>query len=96
MRRVPLNVDVDASGNGIAAADVHGIITGCMRTYNGQGSNVDGVLFEQYVNGAGQPVERTLLTVTNSNTVDIDWAAVRKYVSPEPSVSVGSEAAGYY
>lgn len=68
MRRVELSVDVDASGNGIAAADVHGIITGCMRTYNGQGSNVDGVLFEQYVNGAGQPVERTLLTVTNSNT----------------------------
>lgn len=31
-----------------------------------------------------------------NNTVDIDWAAVRKYVSPEPSVSVGSEAAGYY
>lgn len=68
MRRVVLAVDVDANGNGIAAADVHGIVMGCMRTYNGQTSNVDGVLFEQYVNGANAPVERTLLTVNNSNT----------------------------
>lgn len=68
MRRVPLSVDVDANGNGIASVDISGIVMGVMRTYNGQASTVDGVLFEQYVNGANQPVERTLLTVNNTNS----------------------------
>lgn len=67
MRRVFLSVDVDANGNGIASVDISGIIMGVMRTYNGQAATVDGVLFEQYKNG-DQAVERTLLTVNNSNT----------------------------
>lgn len=67
MRRVFLSVDVDANGNGIASVDIFGIVMGVMRTYNGQAATVDGVLFEQFVNGS-QAVERTLLTVNNSNT----------------------------
>lgn len=61
MRRVVLSVDVDANGNGIAAADVHGIIMNVFRTYNGQSGSPVGTLFEQYPN-----VERSLLAVTSN------------------------------
>lgn len=52
MRRVVLSVDVDANGNGIASVDISGIVMGVMRTFNGQAATVDGVLFEQFVNGS--------------------------------------------
>lgn len=61
MRRVVLSVDVDANGNGIASADVHGIIMGVFRTYSGQSGSPVGTLFEQYPNA-----ERSLLAVTSN------------------------------
>ena len=86
MRRVPLSVDVDANGNGIASVDIYGIVMGVMRVYNGQTSTVDGVLFEQYAKGA-QAVERTLLTVSNSNTDGYSPVMVNAVDSANAAVS---------
>jgi len=60
MRRVPLSVDVNAGGTGIASVDIRGIIMGVFRAYDGQTSPTV-TLFEQYPNA-----ERTLLAVSSS------------------------------
>ena len=86
MRRVPLSVDVDANGNGIASVDIFGIVMGVMRVYNGQTSTVDGVLFEQYAKG-DQAVERTLLTVSNSNADGYSPVMVNAVDSANAAVS---------
>lgn len=89
MRRVPLSVNVDSSGNGIASVDVNGVIMGVMRIYNGQASTVDGVLFEQYTDPTGVAVERTLLTVNNSNANGFSPVMVNAVDSVNAAISGG-------